>query len=137
MEWWLWVIIGVSVLLVGVILFMLLAGGEEEAAAEEAAEVAITDLNDPKVLKALSADGLATEVGAVTNLMISDDGAKGFSWIIYEEGCKDVIDIAILDGKPGAKKEEKADEKKDDEKKLRDGHEDGEKKEGGERVDER
>ena len=132
MEWYWWVIIGVSVLVVAVILFMLLSGGEEEVAAEEAAEVEITDLNDPKVLKALTADGLTTQVGAVTNLMISDDGAKGFSWIINEEGCEGVIDIAILEGKPGAEAEEPAEEeteeKESEEKRLRDGHEDGEKK---------
>ena len=139
MEWYWWVIIGVSVLVVAVVLFMLLSGGEEEEAAEEAAEVQITDLNDPKVLKALTEDGLTTQVGVVTNLMISDDGAKGFSWVINEEGCKDVIDIKVLDGKPGAKKEEpaekeeKADEKAEegDKKELRDGHEEkGDAKEG-------
>ena len=140
MEWYWWVIIGVSVLVVAVVLYMLLAGGEEEAAAEEAAEVQITDLNDPKVLKALTEDGLTTQVGVVTNLMISDDGAKGFSWIINEEGCAKVIDIKVLDGKPGAEKaeekEEKSeekDEKADEKKELRDGHE-GE-KEGDEKKE--
>merc|ERR550539_1369527 len=131
LEGYWWVIIGVSVLVVGVVLYMVLFGGEEEAAAEEAVEeVAITDLNDPKILKALTEDGFTTQVGVVTNLMISDDGAKGFSWVINEEGCAKVIDIAVLDGKPGAKaeepaeeKEEKSEEKADEKKELRDGHE--------------
>ena len=64
MEWWLWLIIIGSILIVGVILFLLLSGGDEEEAAEKAGEMEDTiDLNDAKVLKALAEDGAELTVG--------------------------------------------------------------------------
>ena len=130
MEWWLWLIIIGSILIVGIILFMLLSGGDEQEAAEEAVEeVEITNLD--KALAGLEKDGLEMTVGQNIYLQISDDGAKGFAWAINEAGCADVVEVKVLKEKPGAApakeeeapaKDEKADEKKD-EKKLRDGHE--------------
>ena len=134
MEWWLWLIIIGSILIVGIILFMLLSGGDEEEAAEAVEEVEITNLD--KALAGLEKDGLEMTVGQNIYLQISDDGAKGFAWAINEAGCADVVEVKVLKEKPGAApaakeeeapaKEEKAEEK--DEKKLRDGHEKDEKK---------
>ena len=131
MEWWLWLIIIGSILIVGIILYMLLAGGDEEEAAEAVEEVEITNLD--KALAGLEKDGLEMTVGQNIYLQISDDGAKGFGWAINEAGCADVVEVKVLKEKPGAApaeeeapaKEEKAEEK--DEKKLRDGHEKDEK----------
>ena len=129
MEWYWWVIIGVSVLVVAVILFMLLAGGEEEAAEENAAAMHDTlDLNDAKVLKALAEDGLVAVVGETQFMQVGDHGKKGFSWILNED-CEDVLTVEILEGPPlkeekAAEEEEPAEEEEaeeKDEKKLRDG----------------
>ena len=59
MEWWLWLIIIGSIILVGVILYMVLAGDEEEAVEEEkVAEMEdVLDLTDRKVLKGLAENG--------------------------------------------------------------------------------
>ena len=128
MEWWLWLIIIGSILIVGIILYMLLAGGDEEEAAEAVEEVEITNLD--KALAGLEKDGLEMTVGQNIYLQISDDGAKGFGWAINEAGCADVVEVKVLDGKPGPKEEgeekpaEEAEEgEKDEKKELRDGHE--------------
>ena len=64
METWLLIVIIASVLVVGVILYLVLAGGDEEQAEEMMGEMEDTvDLNDPKVLKALTEDGAQLTVG--------------------------------------------------------------------------
>lgn len=64
METWLLIVIIASVLVVGVILYLVLAGGDEEQAEEMMGEMEATvDLNDPKVLKALTEDGAQLTVG--------------------------------------------------------------------------
>ena len=64
METWLLIVIIASVLVVGVILYLVLAGGDEEQAEEMMGEMMATvDLNDPKVLKALTEDGAQLTVG--------------------------------------------------------------------------
>ena len=70
MEWYWWVIIGVSVAVVGVVLYMVLFA-EEEMAGEEAAEesgVDIVNLNDKKVLAALKEEGMIASIGSVSYL---------------------------------------------------------------------
>ena len=104
MEWWLWLIIVGSILVVSVVLYLLLAGDdEEEQQMEEKMERGdkhrTIDLNDPEVLKALRTDGLVVHVGRPTHLMVADDGADGYSWIM-NESCDGIVMIEILDGPP-------------------------------------
>ena len=145
MEWYWWVIIGVSVLVVGVILFMLLAGGEEEAAEEKSVPPPpkIVDLDDADALAALTEKHLDVYVGHATTLTVKDEKKEGFEWILHEEsGCDKVLKIEKADGPPkkeggdkkgDGKKPEGGDGKKE-EKRLRDGHE-GEEEEAGEGSD--
>ena len=83
LEWYWWVIIGVSVAVVGVVLYMVLFT-EEEMAGEEAVEESgvdivisstnqpmcecIVDLNDTKVLAALKEEGMIASIGSVAYL---------------------------------------------------------------------
>ena len=103
MEWWLWLVIIASVLVVGVVLYLLLAGDEEEEQKEEKMQGGDkhknVDLNDPEVLKALRTDGLVVHVGRPTHLMVADDGADGYSWIM-NQSCDDIVKIELLDGPP-------------------------------------
>ena len=116
MEWYWWVIIGVSVLVVAVVIIMLMSGDEEEAAEEKVAEQHDTiDLNDPKVLKALSADGASVAVGETVYFQVGHAGEKGFSWIVNED-CDGILAVETLDGPPlKEEKAEEGDEKKDEE----------------------
>lgn len=72
--------------------------------------------------------------------MVSEDGEKGFSWILNEDtDCSEILDIEVLDGPPkmdDAEKEgdEKKDEKKDEDKKLR---QDDDKKDDDKKDDEK
>ena len=135
MEWWLWLIIIGSILIVGVILYMLLAGGDEEEAVEEekVAEMEdVLDLTDKKTLQALAKDGFQLTVGETQYWSASEpETREGYAWI-FNEDCKDLMKIEILEGPPmkeaaaeGDEKDAKKEEgdKKEDEKKLRDGHE--------------
>ena len=144
METWLLIVIIASVLVVGVILYLVLAGGdEEEQAAVEEGAVEITNLD--KALAGLEKDGLAMTVGESKYLQISDDGAEGFAWAINEAGCADVVEVKVLDGKPGPKEEgeeepaaEDEEAEKDEKKELRDGHEgekEAKKEEGDDKKD--
>lgn len=64
METWVLIVIIASILVVGVILYLVLAGGDEEVAEEQKGEMEDTvDLNDPKVLKAVTEDGAQLTVG--------------------------------------------------------------------------
>ena len=133
MEWWLWLIIIGSVILVGVILYMLLAGDEEEAVEEEkVAEMEdVLDLTDAEVLKGLAKDGFQLTVGKTVYWSVSEaEAVKGYSWI-FNEDCDGLMSVDILEGPPmkeeaaegdekEAEKEEGAEEK--EEKRLRDGH---------------
>ena len=74
MEWWLWLIIIGSIILVGVILYMVLAGDEEEAVEEEkVAEMEdVLDLTDRKVLKGLAENGFQLTVGETAYWSVSE-----------------------------------------------------------------
>merc|ERR1719208_327935 len=129
METWLLIlIISISVIVVGVVVWMLFFSAEEEAAAE----VEIASLDDKKTLDALTKDGLKLMKGDKKFMSISDDGAEGFSWILDTDSCKGVADFEVLPGKPGAEpaKEEKAEEGGDEKAEEGDAKE-GEEKEGG------
>ena len=114
METWVLIVIIASILVVGVILYLVLAGGDEEQAEEKKGEMEDTlDLNDPKVLKALSEDGLQVTVGQTQYLQVGDAGKKGFSWILNED-CDDVLAIEILEGPPMKEAAAEGDEKKEE-----------------------
>ena len=74
MEWWLWLIIIGSIILVGVILYMVLAGDEEEAVEEEkVAEMEdVLDLTDKKVLAGLAENGFQLTVGETAYWSVSE-----------------------------------------------------------------
>ena len=144
LEWYWWVIIGVSVLVVGVVLYMLLAGGDEEAAEEkmEAKPEQLFDLSDDKVVAALQKDGVTLMTGETARAVGSIPAGSGVQ-IFFSEACDDIMDTATLEDaaewfaklseKPAETKEgdEKAEEK--EEKRLRQDAEDaaeGEAEEG-------
>ena len=97
MEWWLWLTIFGSVLVVGVVLYLLLAGDEEqeEQQMEEKLEGGdkqrTYDLDDPEVLKALRADGLDVHVGRPTHLTVADAGPEKYYWSIQSEPCDGIV----------------------------------------------
>uniref|UniRef100_A0A7S3I6V3 Uncharacterized protein n=3 Tax=Choreotrichia TaxID=141411 RepID=A0A7S3I6V3_9SPIT len=150
LDWYWWVVIGVGAVIVLYVLYTLLFGGSDEEVAEEQMEKKehiMVDLDDAKVLSALEKDGLKVGMAMPTHLMVSEDGEKGFSWILNEDSdCSKILDIEVLDGPPkmdeakegDEKKDEDKDEKKDEEKKLRqdDEKKDDDKEDDAEKKDE-
>ena len=99
MEWYLWVIIFASILVVGFIFFSLLAGDDEEKnEAQEQPEIIpehnVIDLDNEDSLAALTEKHLQLYLNYPTTLSVKDKGLQGYSWAIHEKtGCEQLINI--------------------------------------------
>jgi len=88
LEWYWWVVIGVSVVAVGATVYILLKSDDEEqkAVAEETENYRMWDLSDEKDRADLESKGLEVAVGGMEWISVSDP-TEGWDWIIDPSGC--------------------------------------------------
>ena len=101
LEWYWWVVIGVSVVAVGATIYLVLDSSSEEESLqtkdEEMDELGwqVWDLSDAATRKAITKEGVAIDArGDLEYFSVSENLTTGYEWIIDPKGCsKQIIKV--------------------------------------------